>query len=308
MGRTNARALFVGSKQLGLKSLQAMVAAIPGHVAGAVTFDDSADSRSVLAEFSAYCKSVDIPLSMISRPADLDGIVQQYSPEYVLVAGWYWILKPALLSSVPGGFLGLHQSLLPKYRGSAPLVWALLKGEKQTGVSLFYFDEGMDTGDIVDQKAFAVADQDSIADVLAKADSAALELVTTYAGPLLSGNAPRIKQDHKLASYGSPRRPEDGRICWNQSAREVYNFIRAQTRPYPRAFTHSADGKLLRISRASLFPHPYYGVPGLICHKHMDGVVIACGDGAVIIHEWEIDGASAMNGNGSLKWGTRLGS
>ncbi len=304
MAITNRRALFVGSKQLGLRSLQAMVRAIPDHVAGAVTLDDSSDTRSVLAEISAYCKSVDLPLSIISRPGDLDGVVHEHAPQYVLVAGWYSIIKPALLRSVPGGFLGLHPSLLPKYRGSAPLVWALLKGEEQTGVSLFYFDEGMDTGEIVDQKSFAIAPEDTIADVLAKAEVAALDLVNTYAGPLLSGTAPRSKQDHNLASYGSPRRPEDGRICWNQSAKEVYNFIRAQTRPYPGAFTHSAEGKILRIARASIFPHPYYGVPGLVGHKHLDGVVTACGDGALIIHEWEFEDAG---GNGVLRWGTRLG-
>src|SRR5204863_2577569 len=220
-----------------------MVAAIPGHVAGAVTFDDSSDSRSALTEISAYCKSVDLPLSVISRPGDLESIVREQSPQYVLVSGWYWIIKPALLSSVPGGFVGLHPSLLPKYRGSAPLVWALLNGEKQTGVSLFYFDDGMDTGDIIDQRSFAIEPEDSIAELLAKAESANLDLVKTYAGSLLSNTAPRRRQDHKLASYGSPRRPEDGRICWNQSATEVHNFIRAQTRPYPCAFTHSADGR-----------------------------------------------------------------
>jgi methionyl-tRNA formyltransferase len=210
-----------------------------------------------------------------------------------LVAGWYWIIKPALLRTVPAGFLGLHQSLLPKYRGSAPLVWAALRGEEQTGVSLFYFDEGIDTGDIVDQVSFTVAPQETITDVLTKAESAAVELVTRYAGP--------------LATYGSPRRPEDGRICWNQSASEVHNFIRAQTRPYPGAFTHLAEEKVLRIWRASPFPYPYYGVPGLVGQKHMDGFVVACGEGAVTIQEWEFDGDASMPVNLGLKWGIRLG-
>jgi methionyl-tRNA formyltransferase len=300
-------ALFVGSKQLGLNALQAMVEAIPGRVAAAITLDDAADKRSVLPEFRAYCQSVDLPLSIIERPADLGGMVQQYAPHYVLVAGWYWIIKPGLLRTVPGGFLGLHQSLLPKYRGSAPLVWAALRGEEQTGVSLFYFDEGIDTGDIVDQVSFAMAPEETITEVLAKAESAAVELVTRYAGPLLSDTAPRRKQDHELATYGSPRRPEDGRISWHQSAGEVYNFIRAQTRPYPGAFTHLAEGKVLRIWQASLFPYPYYGVPGLVGQKHMDGFVVACGEGAITIQECELDGGASMPLGSALKWGMRLG-
>jgi methionyl-tRNA formyltransferase len=303
---TTDRALFVGSKQLGLKALQAMVEAIPGRVAGAVTLDDSADNRSVLSPYRSYCQSAGIPLSVVSGPGDLGGIVMEYSPQYVLVAGWYWIMKASLLGAVPGGFLGLHPSLLPKYRGCAPLVWSMLRGDEQTGVSLFYFDDGMDTGDIVDQRSFAVTQRDSIADALVKAESAAMELVTTYAGPLLSGTAPRLRQDHTLASYGSLRRPEDGRICWNQPASDVHNFIRAQTRPYPGAFTYSSEGNILRIWRASLFPFPYYGAPGLVGHKDTDGVVVACREGAVILQEWDLDGGNSKPVNG-LKWGIRLG-
>jgi methionyl-tRNA formyltransferase len=303
---TDARALFVGSKQLGLKALQAMIEAIPGSVAAAVTLDDSADSRSLLPEFRTYCQSVDIPLTILGGPGELAGTIQQFCPKYVLVAGWYWIIKPSLLRMVPGGFLGLHPSLLPKYRGSAPLVWAALRGEEQTGVSLFYFDEGIDTGDIVDQVSFPLAPQETITDVLAKAESAAVELVTRYAAPLLSGTAPRRKQDHELATYGSPRRPEDGRIRWNQSASEVYNFIRAQTRPYPGAFTHLDEGRVLRIWQASVFPYPYYGVPGLVGQKHMNGFVVACGEGAITVQECQLEGGSLPVDSG-LKWGMRLG-
>lgn len=301
------RALFVGSKQLGLKTLQAMVAAIPGRVAAAITLDDLADCRSVLPQFQQYCQSIDLPLSIAKGSSDLAGAIEQYRPYYVLVAGWYWIIKPDLLRTVPGGFLGLHQSLLPKYRGSAPLVWAALRGEEQTGVSLFYFDEGIDTGDIVDQVSFSLAPHDTITDVLAKADGAAVELVTRYAAPLLSGTAPRRQQDHKLASYGSPRRPEDGRISWHQPASEVYNFIRAQTRPYPGAFTYLNEGKVLRIWQASVFPYPYYGVPGLVGQKHSDGFVVACGEGAITIHEWELDRGASTTVDSTLKWGMRLG-
>jgi len=284
-----------------------MAGAIPGRVAGAVTLDDSSDSRSVLPQFRTYCQGAGLPLSVISRPGDLEGIIRDYAPQYVLVSGWYWILRPSLLDAVTGGFLGLHPSLLPKYRGSAPLVWAALRGEERTGVSLFYFDDGMDTGDIVAQASFALGPQETIADLLEKAESAAVGLVTRYAGPLLSGTAPRVKQDHGQASYGSPRRPDDGRIRWDRPASEVYNFIRAQTRPYPGAFTHLSPGKVLRIWRASIFPYPYYGVPGLVGQRQTDGVVVACGEGAVTVQEWELDGEASVPADSALKWGARLG-
>src|SRR5207244_3974947 len=86
-------------------------------------------------------------------------------------------------------------------------------------------------------------------------------------------------------TYVSLRRPEDGRIDWNRSAVEVCNFIRAQTRPYPGAFTHLPPSKLLRIWRATVFPYPYYGVPGLVGQKANNGVVVSCGDGAVVAEQ-----------------------
>ena len=299
------RALFLGSKRIGLKALQSLTA-IRGCVVGAVTIDDLPDDRSVLPEFRSYCEGVGLSLSVINTPSELSGLIQRYSPQFVLVVGWYWIIDADLLNSAPGGFVGVHASLLPKYRGHAPLVWAMLRGEEQTGVSLFYFDQGIDTGDIVDQISFPIGNHEMIADILLKAETATVELITNYARDLLSGTAPRRKQNHALATYGSLRRPEDGRINWNQSAKDLYNFVRAQTRPYPGAFTHLPDGKRVQIWRASLFPYPYYGIPGLVGQKHGDGVVVACGEGALVIQECEVEG-NTLDLHSALKWGARLG-
>jgi methionyl-tRNA formyltransferase len=134
----------------------------------------------------------------------------------------------------------------------------------------------------------------------------AVELGDQVRSPVAFWTAPRRKQDHELATYGSPRRPEDGRISWNQPASEIYNFIRAQTRPYPGAFTHLDEGRVLRIWQASIFPYPYYGVPGLVGQKHMDGFVVACGEGRITIQECQLEGGP-LPVNSALKWGMRLG-
>jgi methionyl-tRNA formyltransferase len=207
----------------------------------------------MLTEFRSYCGEAGLSLSVINKPGELGRLVRQYSPYLVLVVGWHWLIKPSVLKAVPGGFVGIHASLLPQYRGNAPLVWALLRGEEQTGVSLFHFDEGMDTGDIIDQISFSIAFVESIADVLEKAEKATVDLVTKYAEELRSGTAPCRKQTDELATFVSQTRPEDGHINWSQSAQELHNFIRAQTRPYPGAFTYLPNGKTLRIWRAPSF-------------------------------------------------------
>lgn len=303
----NKRVLFLGSKQLGLRALQASIQAIPEHVFHAVTLDDTADKRSVLPEFKAFCEGVRLPLTVLTKPGEFSDIVCQCSPHIVFVIGWYWIINRQLLNILPGGFVGVHASLLPKYRGHSPLVWAILRGEQQSGVSMFYFEEGIDTGDIVDQVTFDIAPNDTIADALVKVESATLDLIGKYARPLVAGTAPTRKQNHELASYVSLRREEDGIINWHQTAMEVHNFVRAQTRPYPGAFTHLPDSRRLRIWRAGLFPHPFYGVPGLVGQKHGNGRVVSCGEGALVVYECGVDNEEPTPLSSVLKWGMRLG-
>lgn len=295
--------LFLGSKILGLRALEALQQVIPGQIVGVVTVNDTSDARSVFSEFENYCKQNALPFIGLNRPSDLQAVVSAYSPYCVLVVGWYWILSRALLEMTPGGFWGIHASLLPKYRGNAPLVWAIIRGETQTGVSLFRFDEGMDTGDIAAQEVIEIAPAETIAEVLSKVEAATIALVSQNAKDLVSGSIKVYPQNQHLATYVSLRRPEDGQIDWQQPAVTVYNFIRAQTRPYPGAFTFLPDGKKLTIWRAELFPFPYYGIPGLVAQHHGAGQVIICGDGAIVAIEYEIEGELQSK---KLKWGLRL--
>lgn len=303
----NRTFMFVGSKQIGLRALQSLAAAIPRQISSVITFDDSKDTRSCVNEFKDYCLRSDLEFQILNRPGDLVHAVESYQPYSVLVVGWYWLLPPRLLSMVQGGFLGIHASLLPKYRGNAPLVWAVLRGETKTGVTLFYFDEGMDSGDIVGQFEIPIEACDTISDVLVKAENASAQLVERFALGLLEGIAPRLEQDHSRASYVSLRRPEDGWIDWKQPASDIYNFIRAQTHPYPGAFTWLPDGRVLRIWSGSIFPFPYYGIAGLVGNKYKDGVIVSCGEGAVIIRECQIEDSTPVSARSLLKRSEQLG-
>ncbi|HOS42228.1 MAG TPA: methionyl-tRNA formyltransferase, partial [Armatimonadota bacterium] len=242
----------------------------------------------------------------LTAPGELAPALQALAPHLVIVVGWYWLLSPALLRQVPGGVYGVHASLLPRYRGNAPLVWAILRGERETGVSLFRFDDGMDTGDLAAQAAFPIGPEETIAEVLAKAEDATVAIVAEQARPLLEGTMTLRAQDHALASYCSLRQPCDGRIDWRQPAPRLYNFIRAQTRPYPGAFTHLPDGRTVTIWAARLFPYPYYGIPGLVGQQEADGVVVACGDGALVVTDYTVEGEPTYAGKPPLRWGVRL--
>ncbi len=179
-----------------------------------------------------------VPLAYVtsSNPEAYLETLRSWKPDLGIVIGWYFLIPAAVRQLFPLGMTAVHASLLPKYRGNAPLVWAILNGERETGVSLFYLDNGVDSGDIVAQRSFPIAVDDTIRTVYETATTAALEMLTEAIPLLRSGTAPRTPQNHSLATQFPARRPEDGLIDWEQSPESLRNFIRAQTRPYPGAY------------------------------------------------------------------------
>ena len=147
----------------------------------------------------------------------------------------------------------MHGSLLPKYRGRVPVNWAVINGESETGATLHYMTEKPDAGDIVDQQAVAILPDDTAVDVFEKVTSAAARVLDRSLPVLISGTAPRVPQDLTRGSYSGGRKPQDGRIDWNQTAQRVHNLVRGVAPPYPGAFTSLAGGtlKILRTRPAA---------------------------------------------------------
>jgi methionyl-tRNA formyltransferase len=171
------------------------------------------------------------------------------------------MLSPAILDLPSRGALNMHGSLLPYYRGRVPVNWAIIHGEAEAGASLHYMEIKPDAGDLVDQIAVPVLPNDTASQVFEKVTVAA-EVVLDRALPaLLEGTAPRIPLDLEQGSYYGGRRPEDGRIDWNQGAWQVHNLIRAVAPPYPGAFS-SIEGHHLVIkgsyyrSERAIHSHP----------------------------------------------------
>ena len=203
--------------------------------------------------FEDLAAKYDVPLVYANQSAGTDYFeeLRSWKPDFGLVIGWYYLVPTAVRQLFPRGIAAVHASLLPKYRGNAPLVWAILNGERETGVSLFYLDRGVDTGDIIAQRVFPIEHHDTIKTVYEKATATSLEVLRETLPLIRAGTAPRTPQDHTLATQFPARRPEDGLIDWTQSPENLRNFIRAQTKPYPGAFT-IINGKKITIWDADI--------------------------------------------------------
>ena len=297
---------FIGSKHLGITSLKQIYSLAPDKLHSVITIDDSNDVRCKLDDFVEFSKRTGTKLYILPNPLELEHIIMEDLPDICIIVGWYWIIKKDLLELVPNGFLGIHASLLPEYRGSAPLVWPIIKGDKESGVSLFYLDETMDAGDIIAQKRFNIENDDTIAEVMEKANSIIFELLNRNYPLILEGRAPRNPQNHDDAIYCSQRKPEDGRLDWNASNIEIHNAVRAQTHPYPGAHCYTEDNEKLYIWKSKLFPKQYYGIPGLVAQVSNNYVVVTCGKGAICLCVVQLDGSTPKIASEVLKYGMRL--
>ncbi len=300
------RLLFLGSKKLGLTLLTETVRLASTVLVSVATLDDSPDERGCLPDFRTYCQDHGLSLHVLPKPTNLGSLLDAFRPDLVLVCGWYWKIPEEILNRVPGGFVGLHASLLPRYRGFAPLVWSLLNGETEAGISLFYFEVGLDTGDILFQKKFPLGPDTTIAEALQLAETQSMSGLAETLPLLLAGQAPRRIQDHSQASICSQRKPEDGHIDWTQPATSIHNAIRAQTHPYPGAFTYW-EGRKIYLWKSSRCSGQYFGIPGLTVEIRGHEAIVTCGQGAIILQDVQLEGEATKPAGEVLKYGARLG-
>jgi methionyl-tRNA formyltransferase len=225
-------------------------------------------------------------VEVTGRMGEHAAALRQLDPELVVVIGWYYMVPRTLRELASRGCVGIHASLLPKYRGGAPLVWAIINGEREAGVTLFHLSDGVDDGDVVAQRRFAIGATDTIADVLGHATVASLELVEEFVPLLLDGRAPRMPQDNSSATHVPQRSPADGRIDWRWEARRIADFVRAQTRPYPGAFTHLHGEQVHLWSAVAADVESRGRRPGEVVDALPDGgFIVRCGTGLLRVTE-----------------------
>jgi methionyl-tRNA formyltransferase len=210
------------------------------NILGFVTLDaDGMSTMSGATDLTPLARQAQITtlrVHNINQPNSVAWI-RQHAPDVLLVVGWTQLLKPELLRVPKMACLGFHASLLPKYRGRAPVNWAIINGETVTGNTMITLEPEADTGDIVAQRAIPIADEDDCNTIYRKVGGTEVDMLEEILPMMRRGVLPRQKQDDTQATVMPKRRPEDGLIDWRRSTREIYNWVRALTHPYPGAFS-----------------------------------------------------------------------
>jgi methionyl-tRNA formyltransferase len=296
------RTVWVSFDTIGRDCLEAAVEA-GADVVGVVTLPGPIDpSRSGQCSFDEVASRLRAELV---ETADVNSeetlaALRALDPELVFVVGWSQLVRDPFIALAREGVFGMHPTLLPRHRGRAPIPWAILSGLARTGVTLFEIvDATADSGAIVGQVAVDIGPDETATTLFDRLGRAHVELVREYVPQLLAGTAPRVPQDPRRASSWAKRVPADGIIDWETRAPYLYDWVRAQTRPYPGAFTYLGEEKVVVWSARPVeldAPAP----AGTIVDQRAEGPVVACGEGGLVLEEVETAG-------GPLAVGARLG-
>jgi len=291
------RIIFMGSPRFAVPSLEALVAA-GQTVLGVVTQPDRPRGRSgrpqptpVKEAALRYGLSVWQP-SRVGDPGFVAAL-KELEPDAVVVVAYGQILPREVLAIPRYGCINVHASLLPKYRGAAPIHRAIMNGETETGVTTMYLDEGMDTGDIIFQATLAIGEEDNVGTVHDRLAALGAGVLLDTLAAVEAGTAPRVAQNHGLATYAPPLTRADERIDWRRPARAIYNHVRGMD-PWPGAYT-VYDGRIWKVWRVRFEPGSG-GRPGEILEATPDqGIRVQAGDGTVVITDLQPAGGRRLS-------------
>ncbi|GAB4366537.1 MAG: hypothetical protein Kow00128_10120 [Deltaproteobacteria bacterium] len=306
------RAVVFAYHNMGILGLRALLRHRFGIPMVLTHEDDPAEERW-FGSVARFCRERGIPVHAPARvnEAPWPERIREARPDLLFSFYYRAILGKEILAAPRLCALNLHGSLLPKYRGRAPVNWVLVKGETETGVTLHMMEEKPDAGDIVGQVAVPIAFEDTALTLFGKLERAAERLLDDLLPRIAAGEIPRRRNEIERGSYFGARRPEDGRIDWTRPAMEIYNLVRAVTRPYPGAFS-VLGGEKCMVWRARPVaveeggktpPAGSFAVAGggafLLaggCPAPMPGekrVVVGTGDGLLVLEEIEWRGRCA---------------
>jgi len=296
---TALRILFMGTAELSCASLAALANEDQFRVAAVVTRPDKPKGRDLKAQASPV-KNLALKLGLpVLQPERVReelflARLREWKPDLNVVVAYGQILPPAILDLPRYGCLNVHTSLLPKYRGAAPIQWAIASGDTETGVTLMKMDAGLDTGPIVAQCRTAISPADDSASLHDRLAQLGAELLVQILPDYVAGKIRPVPQPAEGVSYAAKIKKEDGRIDWNRPAQVIWNRLRA-FRPWPGAFTFlPADPKpLLKIWRADVVEKS--GGAGEIIQADKTGLMVACGRDALRILELQREGGRRMN-------------
>lgn len=288
--------LFMGTPDIAAESLAALIAA--GHeIVGVFTRADKPVGRKQIMTappVKQLAQQHNIP---VWQPATLrDGkaepIFRELAPDLVVVVAYGRILPPELLHIAPLGCINLHVSLLPKYRGSAPIQWAVLNGDTETGVTIMQLDEGCDTGDILMVERVAIGPETTSGELFDQVSATGAKTLVTAIEKLAAGELTPQPQNDAEATQAPPLTKDMARFDFTQSAAHIHNWVRGMN-PWPAAF-FELDGKKVKVLESRVAPNARSAPAGTVLA--LKPLTIACGEGALQLLTVTPEGGKPMAG------------
>lgn len=297
------RIIYMGTPDFAVPALQCLWES-EHEVAAVVTQPDKAKGRSGKMQFTPvkeYAIEKGIPVLQPERVKDEKFFpeLEKYQPDVIVVAAFGQILPESILTLPKYGCLNIHASLLPKYRGAAPIQWAVIDGEKETGITIMQMDAGLDTGDILSTCKVALSEDET--------GGSLFDRLAQMGGPLLldtlkqveEGSVTRTPQEHEKHTYAKMLSKELGNLDFNRPAKELERLIRGLN-PWPSAYTR-LKGKTLKIWKSSVAKGDESRQPGTVIKCGKGILLVQCKDSALAIEELQLEGKKRMDTDAFLR-------
>ena len=290
------RILFMGTPDIAADSLAALLDA--GHEVCAVFTrrDKPVGRKQILTAppVKQLAQSHDIPVYQprTLRDGSSDALIEQLAPDIIVVVAYGCIIPPQLLHIAKYGCINLHVSLLPKYRGSAPIQWAVLNGDAETGVSIMQLDEGLDTGDVLMVEPVAIDPEETSGELFDRVSAVGAKTLVDALAKIEAGQLTPVPQDHSKATLAPPLSKDTARFAFTEDAAHIHNWVRGMN-PWPTAWFEQ-DGKRIKVSECRLAENPQDAAPGTVLA--LKPLTVAAQNGAVALLSVTPEGGKPMAG------------
>ena len=290
------RILFMGTPDIAADSLAALLGA--GHEVCAVFTrrDKPVGRKQILTAppVKQLAQQHDIPVYQprTLRDGSSDELIRQLAPDIIVVVAYGCIIPPQLLHIAKYGCINLHVSLLPKYRGSAPIQWAVLNGDAETGVSIMQLDEGLDTGDVLMVEPVAIDPEETSGELFDRVSAVGARTLVDALAKIEAGQLTPVPQDHSKATLAPPLSKDTARFAFTEDAAHIHNWVRGMN-PWPTAWFEQ-DGKRIKVSECRLAENPQNAAPGTVLA--LKPLTVAAQNGAVALLSVTPEGGKPMAG------------
>lgn len=286
------RVLFMGTPDIAKGCLQKLIDE-KYDIIGVVTQPDKPQNRGKklgMPPVKELALKYDIPVyqPIKARDEEFVATLKELNPDIIVVVAFGQILPKSILDIPKFGCINVHVSLLPKYRGAAPINWVIINGEEKTGVTTMYMDEGLDTGDMILIEEFDLDDEITAGELHDKMKDRGAEVLIETLKQIEKGTAPRIPQNHEEFTYAPMMNKALGEINWSKSAREIHNLVRG-VNPWPSAYT-TYEGSTMKVWKTEVLNETSDKESGTILKVDKDGIRISTKDNVVLVKEIQMPG------------------